>query len=122
MGKDYDLQNRLIAFAGRIVRLAKKLHKYYGGHHIAGQLTRSGTSPAMHYGEAQAAESRKDFIHKMKVCLKELNETLNSLLLIDNLEWLDKVESASAIQETKELISIFVKSIDTATKNGGKPP
>ena len=63
--------------------------------HIAGQVTRSGTSPALHYGEAQAAESRNDFIHKMKVCLKELNETLNALLLIDNPEWLDNVESAS---------------------------
>ncbi|HEX7846035.1 MAG TPA: four helix bundle protein, partial [Chitinophagaceae bacterium] len=71
----YDLQERLINFASDCIDVAERLPKTFAGNHIAGQLIRSSTSPALHYGEAQGAESRDDFIHKMKVCLKELRET-----------------------------------------------
>ena len=70
MSKDkrtFDLEERLIDFAVRIIRIAESLPKTKIGNHIAGQLIRSGTSPAPNYGEAQGAESRSDFIHKMKV-------------------------------------------------------
>jgi four helix bundle protein len=73
--RDFDLEDRLIDFAVRIIRTAESLPKTKVGNHIAGQLIRSGTSPAPNYGEAQSAESRSDFIHKMKVALKELRET-----------------------------------------------
>ncbi len=73
--RTFDLEDRLIDFAVRIVRTAESLPKTKVGNHIAGQLIRCGTSPAPNYGEAQSAESRSDFIHKMKVCLKELRET-----------------------------------------------
>ena len=73
--KDFDLEDRLIDFAVHIIRTAESLPKTKVGNHIAGQLIRSGTSPAPNYGEAQSAESRSDFIHKMKVALKELRET-----------------------------------------------
>lgn len=73
--KDFDLEDRLIDFGVRIIQLTESLPKAKAGRHIAGQLIRSGTSPAPNYGEAQGAESRSDFIHKMKVCLKELRET-----------------------------------------------
>lgn len=88
------------------------------GNHIAGQLLRSGTSPAFNYGEAQVAESRNDFIHKMKICLKELKETSIALEIVKRkplIKELDKVERAN--KECKELISIFVKSIETARRN-----
>ena len=75
MSKDYDLEDRLIEFAVKIIQLAESLPNTSAGRHISGQILRSGTSPAPNYGEAQAAESRSDFIHKMKVCLKELRET-----------------------------------------------
>ena len=78
MSKDnisFDLENRLIDFAVRIIQLTESLPKNKVGRHIAGQLMRCGTSPASNYGEAQSAESRSDFIHKMKICLKELRET-----------------------------------------------
>ena len=78
MSKDkriYDLEERLGDFAVRIIRTAESLPKTRAGNHIAGQLIRCGTSPAPNYGEAQRAESRSDFIHKMKVCLKEWRET-----------------------------------------------
>ncbi len=71
----FDLEEQLIDFAVQIIRTAETLPKSKTGNHIAGQLIRSGTSPAPNYGEAQSAESRSDFIHKMKVSLKELRET-----------------------------------------------
>src|SRR3989304_6026480 len=85
MSKDkriFDLEERLIDFAVRIIRTAESLPKTKAGNHIAGQLIRCGTSPAPNYGEAQSAESRSDFIHKMKVSLKELRETRIWLLMI----------------------------------------
>ncbi len=73
--RGFDLEERLIDFAVRIIRTTESLPKTKVGNHIAGQLIRCGTSPAPNYGEVQSAESRSDFIHKMKVCLKELCET-----------------------------------------------
>ena len=70
------LEDRLIDFAVIIVGVVEALPNSMGGNHIANQLIRSGTSPAPNYGEAQSAESRKDFIHKMKISLKELRETM----------------------------------------------
>ena len=80
--KIFDIEERLIDFAVRIIRTAESLPKTKVGNHIAGQLIRCGTSPAPNYGEAQSAESRSDFIHKMKVSLKELRETRIWLLMI----------------------------------------
>ncbi len=86
--------------------------------HIAGQLARSSTSPMLNYGEAQAAESKNDFIHKMKICLKELKETFVCLKFIGrkayivNSAFLEKVK-----KENDELISIFTKSLNTAQQN-----
>lgn len=81
-------------------------------------MVRSGTSPALNYGEAQSAESRNDFIHKMKICLKELRETKISLKIIYKkplIKELDIVQKL--ITENDELISIFMNSISTATEN-----
>ncbi len=116
--KKYDLENRLIDFAVRIIKLVESLPQSPAGNHIGGQLLRSGTSPAPNYGEAQSAESRKDFIHKMKVCLKELRETRVWLIILRRLGLLgDSKELEWFVAECNELISIFVASIRTATKN-----
>ena len=64
MKTTFNLGDRLISFAVSMIKLAEKLPKNLAGNHLAGQLTRSGTAPALHYGEAQSAESRSDFIHK----------------------------------------------------------
>lgn len=82
MERKYDLEERLIVFAAQVIDVSDALPKTFAGSHLGNQLLRSGTSPALHYGEAQAAESPNDFIHKMKVCLKELRETYNCLRLI----------------------------------------
>ena len=116
-GKNYDLEDRLIDFAVRIIRIAESLPKTRVGNHVSGQLIRCGTSPAPNYGEAQSAESRADFVHKMKVCLKELRETRVWLLMIVRAKLIKPTSKLdSLIQETNEFISIFVSSIRTAKK------
>jgi four helix bundle protein len=113
--KKYDLEDRLITFAITIMELVEDLPKNRAGNHIAGQLIRCGTSPALNYGEVQSSESQKDFIHKMKIILKELRETniclkiIKRKPLIKQSQRLDKI-----IKECNELISIFVSSIRTA--------
>lgn len=116
--REFDLEERLIDFAVRIIRTAESLPKNRVGNHISGHLIRSGTSPAANYGEAQSAESRSDFIHKMKVSLKELRETRIWLLMIKRTDLIKPSEKLdSLIDENNQLISIFVTSITTARKN-----
>ena len=113
--KEYDLEGRLIDFAVRIIDLGRSLPKTKVGNHIAGQIVRCGTSPAPNYGEAQGAESRSDFIHKMKVCLKELRETRVWLIMIVRAGLIKPPSKLdSLIDENNQLISIFVKSTQTA--------
>ena len=113
--RKFDLEERLIQFGVRIIRLAGELPKTKVGNHVAGQIIRSGTSPAPNYGEAQSAESRADFVHKMRVCLKELRETRVWLLMTSKA---NLVKSPSRIDplidESNQLISIFVTSVKTA--------
>ena len=119
--KTYDIEDRLIDFAVRIIQVAESLPKTRVANHIAGQLIRCGTSPAPNYGEAQSAESRADFVHKMKVCLKELRETRVWLRMIVRAQLIKSVSKLdSLIQENNELISIFVTSIRTAKKGKKK--
>jgi len=113
--REYDLEDRLIDFAVRIIDIVEALPNTRAGNHIGGQLLRSGTSPAPNYGEAQSAESRKDFIHKMKVALKELRETRVWLRIISKKSYPKIMEQVSAgLAECQELILIFAKSIKTA--------
>ena len=116
--KKYDLEKRLIDFAVRIMDLVETLENTRAGNHIAGQLVRCGTSPAPNYGEAQSAESRNDFIHKIKIVLKELRETKIWLQIIHRKRMARSgSQTESLIAECDELISIFVTSVRTAEKN-----
>ena len=118
VNKKYDFEERLIQFALLIIDIIEMLPNTRAGNHIAGQLIRSGTSPAFNYGEAQVAESRDDFIHKMKICLKELKETHIAVQIIRRKPLIkDFTKVDKGITECKELISIFVRSIETARKN-----
>jgi four helix bundle protein len=108
----------LIDFAVRIIRIAESLPKTKTGLHIEGQLVRCGTSPAANYGEAQGAESLADFIHKMRLCLKELRETRVWLLMISRCCLLqDASEPRTVLTEVEELIAIFAASIRTSQQN-----
>ena len=119
--KNFDLEDRLIDFAVRIIRIAESLPKTKTGSHIAGQIVRCGTSPAPNYGEAQGAESQADFVHKMKLCLKELRETRVWLLMLVKANLIKPVSKLdSLIDENNQLISIFVKSIQTARQKRTK--
>ena len=119
--KRYDLEERLVDFAVRIIRLSESLPKSKAANHIAGQIIRSGTSPAFNYGEAQSAESRSDFLHKMKICLKELRETKVGLLMMLKAKLIKPLSKLdSLMDENNQLISIFVSSISTAGKKHKK--
>ena len=110
------LENRLIEFASRIIDLVEVLPKRASAKHLGGQLLRSGTSPALNYGEARGAESNSDFIHKLKVSLKELRETHICLRIIAKRKWFLDERLIPLISENNELISIFVTSIKTGSK------
>lgn len=116
----FDLEDRLVSFAVRIITIVEALPDTKAGRHVAGQLIRAGTSPAPNYGEAQSAESRGDFIHKMKIALKELRETHVWLRIIEAKPLCPPEKLGSILQECDELISIFVTSIQTARKNRGQ--
>jgi four helix bundle protein len=113
----YDLEESLLNFTASIVRLADSLPNTKAGNHIAGQLLRCGTSPLANHGEVEAAESRKDFLHKLRICLKELRETWRWLRLIGRLELTKAPELRVALAEVEELIRIFVASVRTTERN-----
>jgi len=120
MERKFDLDERLITFAAEAIRISESLPRSIAAAHLAGQLVRSCTSPALNYGEAQSAESRNDFIHKMKISAKELRETFNCLRLIKKLNWYKGDDLNQVLDENNQLISIFVKSIETAQRNNMK--
>jgi four helix bundle protein len=111
----YDLEDRLVNFTCRMIDVVEALPNTRAGNYIAGQLVRSCHSPTFNYGEAQAAESRADFIHKLRICLKELKECRTALKIIVKKQLIHPAERLQEIfQETEELIAIIAKSIETA--------
>src|SRR3954463_1438569 len=115
--RKYDLEERLLNFTADVVRLADSLPNTKAGNHIAGQLLRCGTSPLANHGEVEAAESRKDFLHKLRICLKELRETWRWLRLLGRLELSPGGQLRPALTEVEELIRIFAASVRTTEKN-----
>ncbi len=112
----YDLEERL-NFTARVACLVDSLPNTKAGNHISRQLLRCGTSLLVNHGEVEAAESRKDFLHKLRICLKELRETWRWLRLIGHLKLADITELQKALTEVGELIRIFVASVRTTEKN-----
>lgn len=114
----YDLEGRLLHYAADIIRFTEAMLKSDSGKHISNQMMRAGTAPLGHQGEAVSAESSKDFIHKMKLALKELRETDRWLKLVTMVPLIPATVSSKALlKETDELIRIFVASIKTAQRN-----
>jgi four helix bundle protein len=114
----YNLEDRLLEFAANIVELTESLPNTRAGNHIAGQLLRCGTSSLSNHGEVEAAESRRDFLHKLRICLKELRETKRWLRLVGRVRKLGSPANfVTCSNEVEELIRIFVASIRTAEKN-----
>lgn len=115
--KVFPLDTRLIDFATLNVKMAVSISNFYSTKYLSEQLLRSGTAPALNYAEAQDAESAADFIHKMKICLKELRETFCCLKIIKRVVETDKEKMTTLLKENDELIAIFVASINTARKS-----
>jgi four helix bundle protein len=116
--KHANLEDRLIEFGVGIVNLGYQLQKFKELKPISDQILRSGISPALNYGEALHAESKKDFIHKMKIVLKELHETLISLKILNALKSNPDIEEVQRLKkENGELVAIFISSVRTAQKN-----
>jgi len=116
-----ELEDRLIVFAVNIIRLSDGIKPSVGGRNLSEQIVRSSSSTALNYGEAQSAESSKDFVHKLGICLKEMRETnlriIDGAKLHSNQQLLDQLKT-----ESNELISIFVKSIETSKRKQGTLP
>ena len=115
MAKGDDIQERLIDFAVQIIKLSAQLPKTPAGRHVASQILRSGTSPAPNYAEARSAESSNDFIHKLKVALKELNETKVWLQIIRQSEMIS-IEETEIHRSCDELCKILSASVKTALR------
>ncbi len=114
--KQYDLEERLLEYSVRIIRLVDALPPSKAGRHVADQLLRCGTSPLANHGELQAAESRRDFIHKLGICLKEIREAQRWLRLIHRVPLIAAAKIDPLLVETEALIKIFRASIRTAGK------
>lgn len=117
MVKGQNIEDRLVGFGVRIIRLCGEMPRSYAGKHLATQLLRSGTAPAAHYAEARGAESINDFIHKLKICLKELNESQVWLRMISESGLLAINRLTDIVQECAELSRMINASISTAKKN-----
>jgi four helix bundle protein len=114
METKYDLEERLLEYAARVIGLVEGLPETRAGNHVAGQLLRSGTSPLPNHGEAQGAESRRDFVHKLRICHKELRESRRWLRLIQRVPLLKAQRVQPLVDETEALIRIFAASLRTA--------
>jgi four helix bundle protein len=113
----FDLEGRLLEFSSSIIRLVDALPNTRAANHVAGQLLRCGTSPLANHGEVQAAESRRDFVHKLRICFKEFKETRRWLRLLHHSQLVPASKILPILRETEELIKIFAVSIRTAEKN-----
>jgi four helix bundle protein len=119
--KTQELKERLIRFSVKIIEINEMLPKTKVSNYLGDQLLRSGLSPALNYAEAEFGESKPDFIHKLRICLKELSETNINLKIINQKGILkDKYSLTDVISECSELIAIFVKSVETSVNNLNK--
>lgn len=111
----YDIEERLIDFSVNVILACGKLNGTFASQHLAKQLIRSTTSAALNYGEAQSAQSPKDFLHKMRLCLKELRESLVNLKIQKGAELIKDIKKLDELlEENNQLIAIFVTSIRTS--------
>jgi four helix bundle protein len=113
----FDLEDRLVKFACLILEICDLLPSTRAGNNLEHQLSKSGTAPALMYGEALAAESRTDFLHKMKMALKELRETRINLRIIKEKPLVSHPKLEKGFDEVNQLIKIFSKSIETVKTN-----
>ena len=115
-----DLEDRLIDFAVRVIKVATSLPRNPAGRHLAEQILRSGTSPAPNYAEARGAESRADFAHKLKIAVKELNETRVWLRMVCRAELVKASLLQPLLAENDQLCRILNSSVTTVRQTSTK--
>ncbi len=115
--KKFDLEDRLVDFADMIIDVVENLPNSKVANHLGSQLARSGTAPALLYGEVQGAESNADFLHKAKLVLKELRETQVCHKIIRKRNYIEPIFIEKVLQENGELVAIFTASVKTASQN-----
>ena len=114
--KPNQLEERLIQFAIDVILVCKTIDNSFASEHLAKQLIRSATSVALNYAEAQSGESMRDFLHQLKICLKELRECLVNMRIQKGASLIQDINKLDILlKENNELISIFVASIKTAS-------
>ena len=119
--KKSELEKRLIKFSVSIIEMTKILDDNYAAQHLSRQIIRSGTSSALNYGEAQGSPTKKDFIHKISVVLRELRETqINLKIIADTGLMKDTVLLRNILDENSQLVAIFTKTFQTARQNKNK--
>jgi four helix bundle protein len=117
----FDLEDRLLDFAARIIRVSESMKPSPAWRHVGDQLLRSGTSPFANHGEAEGAESLNDFVHKLRIYYKELRESRRWMRLAQRADLLDQPERLTPLlDEAEELIRIFAASLPTADKKRKK--
>jgi len=122
MAKGDDLQERLVKLAAAVILLCRTLPRDDGGGHVTGQILRSGTSPAPNYAEARGAESDRDFVHKLGIVLKELNETIVWLQIgLSSGLWTEEAVTGT-LEECRVLARIMAASINTVKRRVGALP
>ena len=114
-----ELSDRLWTFAARIGKVVDALPDSRVGRHVAGQLVRCGTAPGPNYDEGCVGESRADFVHKIKIALKELVETRGWLKFITIAKLLPESKVQLVREECNELCKILTSSVVTAKQNAG---
>ncbi len=116
----YDLEERLINFAVMMIKMTSHFPDTFIGRHLCGQLNRSSTSPTLNYGEAQGAESPADFLHKLRICLKELRESQINLKIAQRAGLLKDEIATPGLNECNQLVAIFTSSVKTAKEKVAK--
>ena len=119
MEKKYDLEDRLVRFAGETIKFCNSLGNSFADNHLKNQLIRSSTGACLNYGEAQGAESKKDFIHKSGIVLKELKESRATLKIMNYSDFGDLNHRGLIFKESEELCAIFAKIILTTKQRIG---
>ena len=117
-----ELEKRLINLSQKVNELCKHLDGSFLSDHLTKQIIRSSTSAALNYGEAQAAESKNDFIHKTSIVLKELRETQINLRLLETSTQQNEQKMNSCKDECAQLVAIFHKTVISAKRNKHKSP
>ena len=114
----FNLENRLINFSVQIIKFASTIPNNFIGIHLANQIVRSGTSCTLNYSEAKGGESRRDFIHKINLVIKELRESLTNLKILSRcLNYKPEHPIFKIMKENNELIAIFIATVNTAKRN-----